>query len=802
MKKPTIVTTPFIGLAWSVVAVTLAGTIASTASGQGWVTFVNQTSTRLVAAPALGSADPEEKDFAYADLDNDGDIDLVVMRKQPVTTPNGKRNVLLMNEGGVLVDRTNEFATAADDGGQGFLDITNDRDAAIADFNNDGWLDLVTCTALNQSLPKTISHPRIYMNQGLDGNGQWKGFKYEQARFPQLPEAPNGCGIAAGDVTGDGFVDLYLVTYNSGQGDRLLINNGSGTFTDQSLTRMTAAMIASGFGTAAAIVDMNGDGFKDVVKSENGPFKATYNNPAQQGFFNKHEVASGGAHYNMSVGELNNDGKLDAIVSDDGSDRFLLNSGNGADGMANFESKTFSFQSGGDDGFGGNSRIVDINNDGFNDVLICDVDVDVAGCGRRLHLYRNLGNLPSVTIQEQGTGGIPTSDLTGTYDVAVFDLNGDGWKDLIIGRCAGIRIWMNVPPVGVVASYPQGLPAFVTPNVPNSFQVALTTFGGGAVVPGSAVLHYILPGSSPATSPLVPLGGSLYSATLPAAPCPETISWWITSQLSPGNVNFSDPPGAPASTYSALAALGTEITLREDFEGQANGWKAISDDSLSGGAWAIADPIGTVVAGSLAAPDDDSTNGDGVKCFVTQNGVIGGAASAADVDGGPSFLTSPTFDMTGQDAMVSFAAWFFCDDFGVAGADSFTVEISNNDGLNWTPIMTILTTNSMWQASFFRVSDFVQPTAFVKVRFGTSDSPNNSVTEAALDNFQIETILCTSPCPADLTGNGIVDGADLAALLGAWGTRGAPGFTGDVNSDGTVDGADLSILLGAWGNCG
>lgn len=47
----------------------------------------------------------------------------------------------------------------------------------------------------------------------------------------------------------------------------------------------------------------------------------------------------------------------------------------------------------------------------------------------------------------------------------------------------------------------------------------------------------------------------------------------------------------------------------------------------------------------------------------------------------------------------------------------------------------------------------------------------------------------------DLNGDGHVDGADLATMLGAWGTAGA---AADLNSDGVVDGADLAILLGAW----
>ncbi len=53
------------------------------------------------------------------------------------------------------------------------------------------------------------------------------------------------------------------------------------------------------------------------------------------------------------------------------------------------------------------------------------------------------------------------------------------------------------------------------------------------------------------------------------------------------------------------------------------------------------------------------------------------------------------------------------------------------------------------------------------------------------------------PCPVDLDGNGAVGSADLAIILGAWGTTGP----GDFNGNGIVGSADLAILLGAWGPC-
>ncbi len=55
------------------------------------------------------------------------------------------------------------------------------------------------------------------------------------------------------------------------------------------------------------------------------------------------------------------------------------------------------------------------------------------------------------------------------------------------------------------------------------------------------------------------------------------------------------------------------------------------------------------------------------------------------------------------------------------------------------------------------------------------------------------------PCPADLDANGAVEAADLAVLLGAWGSTDAP--AADLNGDALVDAADLAALLAAWGSC-
>lgn len=63
-------------------------------------------------------------------------------------------------------------------------------------------------------------------------------------------------------------------------------------------------------------------------------------------------------------------------------------------------------------------------------------------------------------------------------------------------------------------------------------------------------------------------------------------------------------------------------------------------------------------------------------------------------------------------------------------------------------------------------------------------------------DFTIESIeLVMTGNPADLNGDGSVDGTDLAILLAAWG-----GAEIDLNGNGITDSGDLAILLAAWGS--
>lgn len=452
-------------------------------TGNAWVEFEKDNS-RLVASNSLGLGDDEEKDYAVGDLDKDGWEDLVCVRKSPFTSSGHRVNVLFMNENGVLTDRTAQYASASDVGGdQGFQTPTNDRDVRIGDLNNDGWDDVVTATTLGAGMPQHISHPRVYMNLGNDGSGNWLGLRHEAARIPQLllsngsPSYPRFCSVDIGDVTGDGFADLYFGDYDSGgsgggdMNDRLLINDGTGHFVDQSTMRMTAQMLDSAFGNSVVIEDMNLDGVKDIVKDTalNAPqyVAVSYNDPDNEGVFDLFDEFHNFAPYHVNVGDLNQDGRPDVVVSDDASDRFRFNTGTDIFGRVTWSSaKTFQFVSGGDDGFASNNYIEDLDNDGWPDVLIADVDVDISGCNRRTHIYRNKGGNPGQLIdlieEAQNTGssgwkgvvGMTGDDLKGTHDIATFDIDRDGDLDMVFGLCTGTNVWMNTldPPMGDVGT--------------------------------------------------------------------------------------------------------------------------------------------------------------------------------------------------------------------------------------------------------------------------------------------------------------------------------------------------------------
>ncbi len=535
-------------------AAALAGPLALPGPGSGaraqlgvpWVAF-QQDSSKLAMAATSVSNTTNDIDFATGDLDQDGWIDVVAVRKPAGSTYGKRPNLLLMNVNGVLTDRTAQFAAANDvlppGSDQGFLTPTGDRDVALADVNGDGWLDVITAVSLSENESQVISHPRIYVNLQRDAGGAWLGLRFEEARIPQLLSktglavGPRFIMVAAVDVEVDGDVDLHFVDHDettTGIGensawdydDRLLVNDGNGYFTDATAAHLTTMQVFSEFGTGTEIVDMNGDGAPEIVRaSANGTPQnvvVDYNDPANPGHFQTlGEQAIGvSAPYAFDVGDLNNDGRPDLVQEDDGADKYAFNQSNDALTRVVWGPlKNFSFAGGNDDGFGGNCLIEDLDLDGWNDVLIADVDVDAAFCTSRTHIYHNLGGAvgAEITLKEeaeqasgnQGAGwkgvvGILANQLTGTYDIALADFDRDGDTDMLLGRCAGTFYWENLTD-----------PEYCQPDIghggPGSLQLSIC---GEPLTGAGSHATLQLTGAAPNALAYIPIG--LVNAPTPA----------------------------------------------------------------------------------------------------------------------------------------------------------------------------------------------------------------------------------------------------------------------------------------------
>ncbi|MBI1319774.1 MAG: hypothetical protein GC168_12630 [Candidatus Hydrogenedens sp.] len=162
---------------------------------------------------------------AWADIDNDQDLDLIV----GVTT--GLQNRLLINDGaGHFTEEAGFRGVGAYDGQ---IHIT--FGIAVGDYDRDGWLDFFTCEwgsyLLGVTNPRPPHHSRLFRNRGAEAPGFFEDVT-DPAGVNLRDVAPagffNAFGPAFVDLDQDGWLDL-AVSSDFGE-DHLYWNNGDGTF--------------------------------------------------------------------------------------------------------------------------------------------------------------------------------------------------------------------------------------------------------------------------------------------------------------------------------------------------------------------------------------------------------------------------------------------------------------------------------------------------------------------------------------------------------------------------------------------
>lgn len=324
------------------------------------------------------------------------------------------------------------------------LEVNNMAGGSIIDdFDNDGYLDLVTSSM-------DLSEPMHYFKN--NANGTFTDLSVQSG----LSKFTGGLNMVQADYNNDGYVDI-LVLRGAWKGvygnepNSLLKNNGNGTFTDVT----TISGLLSFHPTQTATWnDFNNDGWLDLfIGNESGMMMEDPHHACELYMSNKdgtfREVASK-AQCNLSMfvkgvtsGDYNNDGLKDLFLSTMNGKRVLLkNKGQGKEEIS-FENVT---AQAGIEGTFGNSFPTwfwDYDNDGWLDIFACDYTFKkslafyaaaeklgiVEGNHEKMLLYHNNHDGTFTNVADS----IGLNKVVFAMGANFGDIDNDGYLDMYLG---------------------------------------------------------------------------------------------------------------------------------------------------------------------------------------------------------------------------------------------------------------------------------------------------------------------------------------------------------------------------------
>ncbi|MGA2726754.1 MAG: CRTAC1 family protein [Terracidiphilus sp.] len=283
----------------------------------------------------------------WGDYDGDGRLDLFVAGylhfdrdHLPVAEVNGVRNAFCMFRGAPVSCGPRGLKGEPDhlfhNNGDGtFTDVSEKAGVAdkagyyglgavFADVNNDGKLDLIVG---NDSTPNYL-----YLNKG---NGTFQDASYDSGfAVNGVGQETASMGLAVGDYQNNGRLDIFDTTFSDNY-KPLYRNEGGANFTDVSyeigLGEITVPFLSWG----DAFIDYDNSGWKDLLMSDGHVYPEAdkyawgtswkqrpmlFRNMAGKRFVPVPAVEGTGladviAGRGMAVGDLFNDGKIDAVIN-------------------------------------------------------------------------------------------------------------------------------------------------------------------------------------------------------------------------------------------------------------------------------------------------------------------------------------------------------------------------------------------------------------------------------------------------------------------------------------------------------